>query len=359
MNKYIKEYLINICLIFVSLFFLLCILEIGTRLYSGEYAIKNFLSEERTLLSSGYPSQFDRNLGWIPKEGYSGKKNAWKTEVTIKQFGIRSNGKAELPLLSSTNSVLAVGDSFTFGAEVSDHETWPAILERLTEKKVINGGVFGYGLDQVYLRAEQLIKIFHPEILIVSFIWDDIPRCQLSERSSIGKPYFDINQEELLLKNVPVPRPSSFNDVGRFRYIAGYSYFAHKFMMLTYPEVWLEGKKWHQTTKIHSKGSLVACLLLQKFARLAESNNIKKAYILIQDTSRVSIRSVNLVNSTLDCFEKLQAELLNIIDLRPELTQLRTNDRTKFDSLFFGGRHMTQKGNYFVAQKLQEFLLKN
>jgi hypothetical protein len=46
-----------------------------------------------------------------------------------------------------------VGDSFTFGDQVSNHETWPACLERKTGTGVANAGVFGYGGAQSVLRA--------------------------------------------------------------------------------------------------------------------------------------------------------------------------------------------------------------
>ena len=52
--------------------------------------------------------------------------------------------------------ILAVGDSFTFGDEVNDGQTWPAQLQLLTGRRVLNGGVSGYGFDQIVLRAEQL-----------------------------------------------------------------------------------------------------------------------------------------------------------------------------------------------------------
>lgn len=350
MGKYIQ----NIGLSILTLLLLFGIFEIGSRMSKRNFETStiNFLLQERTLFKSSYPSQYDETLGWIPKEFYTGKGRGNK-QITIKENGIRSNGKDELSI--TQHSILAVGDSFTFGDEVSDNETWPAILERLTKKKVINGGVFGYGLDQTYLRAEQLIDIYHPDTLIVSFIHDDIERCQLSERSSVGKPYFDINQGELVLKNTPVPQPN-YDKVGLLRRVAGHSYFLHRFMLSRFPGLWLEGIKWKQTTKVHSQGNIVSAMLLQKFSELAESNNIK-VYILIQDTYVSSARSKNIVDSTLDYFTKIQTKPLNIIDLRSELDELRTNNNKEFKSLFFGKKHMTKAGNHFIAQKLKERLI--
>jgi hypothetical protein len=63
------------------------------------------------------------------------------TTITILEDGIRSNGRGEVR--DATEPILAVGDSFTFGAQVSDWETWPAQLEKLTGGRVINGGVLG------------------------------------------------------------------------------------------------------------------------------------------------------------------------------------------------------------------------
>ena len=67
----------------------------------------------------------------------------------------------------SRPTILAVGDSCTYGDEVSDNETWPAYLEAEMGTRVWNAGVFGYGLDQAVLRAEVLLPKLKPDILIV------------------------------------------------------------------------------------------------------------------------------------------------------------------------------------------------
>jgi hypothetical protein len=86
---------------------------------------------------------------------------------------------------------LAVGDSYTFGDHVSDHETWPAHLERLLQRPVLNGGVFGYGVDQIILRTEELLPRLRPQVVVVSIIPADVTRTEYSKNFS-WKPYYDI-----------------------------------------------------------------------------------------------------------------------------------------------------------------------
>lgn len=338
--------IINFLITIISLVISLFVLEFFLRIYKGEYHFKNFLAEEGTLFTAGYPSQYDFELGWIPKEGASSKKNRWGTEVTIKEHGIRSNGKEELSFSSNSVPILAVGDSFTFGDQVSDWETWPAILETLLKKKVINAGVFGYGIDQTYLRAERLIKIFKPACLIFSFLPMDINRCELSKRTAVEKPYFAVVGNQLRLKNIPVPEASQTNIVGNCRHILGYSYFIHKVMMKTSPGYWLKGKNWTRRTKVHSDGIKVACLLFLKLKELAEVNNIK-VYILVQYTE--DLGGSDMVDNVFDCIKN--QSIGEIIDLRFGLFDLKQQDKNKYKRLFQG--HMTHEGNYWVALKLQ------
>jgi hypothetical protein len=218
------------------------VLEFAVRVYNGEFEFKNFLGEERTLFGSAYPSEYDPELGWIPREGTTISKNVWGGKVTILKNGIRSNGNEKLSnTFTDAAPVLVVGDSFTFGDQVSDNETWPAILERLLKKRVINAGVFGYGLDQSILRAGKLTDIYRPATLILGLIPDDINRCELSKQSAVEKPYFDIVDNRLMPKNVPVPRPSNKAVTGKFRHFLGYSYLIHKTMMKGCQHYWLMG----------------------------------------------------------------------------------------------------------------------
>src|SRR5690606_25037038 len=111
----------------------------------------------------------------------------WGTRVTIDADGFRGNGPPAPP----GRPVLAVGDSFTFGDQVDDDETWPAYLERILQRPVRNGGVFGYSLAQAVLRAEEEVPRLGADWLVVSFIPDDIVRCELAKRYA-PLPWFSV-----------------------------------------------------------------------------------------------------------------------------------------------------------------------
>src|SRR5262249_36309535 len=104
-------------------------------------------------------TRFDDRLGYVPREGFDGVINepeiGWSNvKVTISNDGFRLNNFEMGPKVTD---VLVVGDSFTFGDQVSNSETWPACLERKLNRGVDNGGVMGFGAAQSLLRA--LLKL--------------------------------------------------------------------------------------------------------------------------------------------------------------------------------------------------------
>src|SRR4029453_1764627 len=83
-----------------------------------------------------------------------------------------------------------------------------AQLEAQLGRPVLNGGVFGYGVDQMVLRGEQLLDgiASASDVVILSVLPEDVLRCEFSYRYA-WKPYFEIEGGRLALRNVPVPQP--------------------------------------------------------------------------------------------------------------------------------------------------------
>lgn len=343
-GKQLPGYILNPCLSLFSIVVTFTILECGIRIYEGNYTFMNNLTQTRNLFQSKYPVQHDPGLGWIPKTGVYKNTAGSDVTITILQNGIRSNGPSSVSR-DHTQPILAIGDSFTFGDGVSDHETWPAILELLIGRPVINAGVFGYGIDQAFLRAKKLILLYRPTTVIFSFIPNDIQRCELSKRNHAGKPYFEVNNERLVLKNVPVPLPTPYK-LGKIRQLLSYSYFIHTLMMRLFPTYWLQGVS--GSTQVHAEGETVACLLFRELEELTRENHLE-TYLLVQYPETPSDEELQMIDRILRC---VNHDTLHLVNLREKFAKQRVQHYEQYQRYF--NVHMTYAGNYFVALHLKE-----
>jgi len=343
-----KNIFVNIFLSMLSLLFTVLILEIGARVYNSEYNFHNFVETRRDLLRSAYPAEFDKQLGWVPKKG-SHPRNAWNTKVTILNDGIRSNGGVYGTRNGET--ILAVGDSFTFGDQVSDDETWSARLEEISNTRVINGGVFGYGVDQSFMRMKALASKYQPDTVIFSFIPGDIYRCELSERTSVKKPYFELSENgDLVLMKEHISPPVAPGSLDIFRKVMGYSFLAHKLVSKAFSEYWLQGT--FKATRVHSKGVEITCRIFEQLKRYVLKENIT-LYILVQYPKDAFEKSAELVDEVIACIDQ---DVLEVVDLRASLAELKEDDVDRYESFFDG--HMTSEGNDFLSSLLWETISK-
>jgi hypothetical protein len=103
--------------------------------------------------------------------------------------------------------VVVLGDSFTYGEDVSDEETYCAVLaEQSPGLEVINLGVHGYGVDQMLLYLKEEGLKYRPDVIVVGFPYLDVARDRLAFRD-YAKPRFLLRGGQLELNNSPVPPP--------------------------------------------------------------------------------------------------------------------------------------------------------
>ena len=92
--------------------------------------------------------------------------------------GFRTNGEPT-EAGDSTVTVLALGDSFTFGLGVADSATWPAQLERRLRERsarpvhVVNTGTVSYGVFQEMDLLRKKGLALHPSVIVQAFYWND------------------------------------------------------------------------------------------------------------------------------------------------------------------------------------------
>jgi hypothetical protein len=220
---------------------------------------------------------------------------------------------------------------------------------------VLNAGVFGYGLDQTVLRAESLVDKYHPDVLVLSFIHDDVARCALSARMNVYKPYFENHDGSLALFNQPVPPPAIDYSVGPLRRALGYSLLAHTLMLRIAPEWWLTGINQFETSVATGQDAQgLACLLMDRLNRLATSRKLR-VIVMSEYWQNISSEEEQVVDAVTRCINRQQVEVL---DLRGSLERLRNEYPQQFQNFYTRSRHphMSAAGNKFVAEQLDQFI---
>jgi hypothetical protein len=144
--------------------------------------------------------------GWALQPGLR-RLEAFDNSKTLNSnsWGLRGSSEHTYEKPLGSLRILTFGDSFTFGQGVNDDETWSYILQTLLpESEVLNFGVHGYGHDQMLLYLQEEGIKYHPDIVILGFLSEDMPRNMLSFRD-YAKPRFVLDGRRLVLTNTPVP----------------------------------------------------------------------------------------------------------------------------------------------------------
>ena len=77
------------------------------------------------------------------------------------------SSQPQLPKLEVDAIILAFGDSLTYGSGVSEDESYPAVLSRLTGMAVINAGVPGEVTVAGLMRLPAILDEVEPQLMIL------------------------------------------------------------------------------------------------------------------------------------------------------------------------------------------------
>ena len=93
--------------------------------------------------------------------------------------------------------MLCIGDSFTFAKDVSQQETYYAVLQ---EK--INAAVFAYGADgydslQEYLILDKWLDVIKPDVVVWQFCYNDFINNSLELTQQSAKNQCHVSQPYL------------------------------------------------------------------------------------------------------------------------------------------------------------------
>lgn len=341
---------LNAALIAVSILVTLAIWEIGLRLYEGIplLEVTNFIGDAANRSKHDTTMAYDERLGW-----------RLKPELRISAFdtgpyGIRLTDIAQeaVPL----GGILVSGDSFAFGSDVKNAESWPAYLETLAGTPVVNAATPGWGTDQIVMRAEGMIDIARPRALIVDFLWYDIGRAEEKVLFGAEKPYYTVEDHQLVLHNVPVPPfDGRVSELGLVRGIVGYSYAVYWAAQRLGFDEWLGSADQRATPG--GTGERVTCLLLKRLKERAGADKIRLMMVMQYGAGDFDRPQPRAATGVISCARDMAIET---VDTWSSLAEIHARDPARFRSLFLvqktGWSHMSADGNRLVAAAIADQL---
>jgi hypothetical protein len=344
----------NAALAITSIVVSLLLIEGGYRYAAGLPLFELVDWRAAKVVRSEYKAMADPVLGWTVRPWVD------TDDFSTIDYGIRANFNEKTV---RAGGILAVGDSFTQGWEVDDDETWPSYLEKLSGVPVVNAGVGGYGTDQIILRAEQMLPIAQPKILIIGFLEADMFR---TGHSVFGapKPYFTLEGGDLRY-HPPDLVEHHEDQAGALTALAyalreglGYSAAADHLLASLAPDYWYGAGQRLSYQRADNQGGEITCALLRRLKVETDEAGIPLMLFMQHHAPLLFAyeHSTPVAQQVIAC---AQAADIRVVDQFDSLRAIALQDNTcricEYYEGMFAGKiygHMTAKGNQHAANLL-------
>lgn len=267
----------------------------------------------------------------------------------------RSNHEFDPAVSKGQIRIICSGDSMTLGYGVGNDHTWCQRLRtRDSRLETLNMGQSGYGVDQAYLWYKRDASRFEHRIHLMAFIIDDIERMQHGTFLGHGKPVLAVENDRLVVRNVPVPRRtdrrSRLTGIARnFRHLRTAELLNRALWKVGFRPAGATGPP--ETASIQ-KTREVLRKVFEDLKRLNEERSSQLVLVLLP-----TLYDLTQSHRWREWTEFLEGEsrILGIpmIDLLEEFGRLRHKDIV---DMFFTHGHFTERGNEFAAVVIYEKL---
>lgn len=311
---------------------------------------------------------FDDRLGWV----HGSDRRSDNGLYCMNKQGIRKSCKDGTPSTRIDEYRIAlVGDSFTFGQEVPYEESWGGRLEQSLrpDVRVLNFGVMGFSVAQEFLRYERDVRPLHPDVVILSFINDNVLRTMRiyqfisfhNWEEPSAHPRFVINNGQLVLLNVPLPTPneivaySSVRDLPFIGYDSGYDpiewdrpYWKpfHYSILFRFITSWYPRWETKNTTRSDKEMFAINAEIVRAFVRLAESEGSIPLVMFLPSYEDLDRKRHDFEEYLPLGIRVLEASGVKYFDARPCLKNV------EFDDYFGPDFHYSSQGNAAISECL-------
>ena len=195
----LAAYVISIIFVALGILGLLFILAAASEI------MMPFVARDRLpIVERGYYVHSDQ-LGWrlkpnlnirlINKESKNNKDNAKAAPSDIAYLSTDAQGFRSTPAFEAKRPLgVVLGDSMAQGFYLTDEQTVPWQLSKLTHSNVLNTGVGGYSSDQELIMLQEVIKQ-KPLWVVLLFFANDLPWNLERESWGLHKPRFAIDDQ--------------------------------------------------------------------------------------------------------------------------------------------------------------------
>lgn len=321
-------------------------------LYSAVMLLSSLLLAEGTAQVMlwrcyGRLQEWERLHEYHPELGWSNLKNhrvphryGENNHATHNSQGFRGKADYSRDIPSDRYRIISLGDSFTYGVDVDDRDTFPAQLEVACPAiQSVNMGVAGYGIDQVYLWYMSEGVRLDTDLLLFAFIEDDFSRMKMNAfLTKNPKPQLVLQGDTLKPVNIPVP---TWGDAGSTGWLEEFPNRTALVQIL---------RKVYNTYIERYDVFPVAERVFEVMNDCSQQRNQK--FVLVYLPSKKDFandQETDVAREVQRIAERKQIAFLNLMgafkSLPPEeLARLFVPD----------GRHYSKHGNRFVAEKLLE-----
>ncbi len=282
---------------------------------------------------------FDQTLGWVIRPNLSTTDGLYYTSVE----GLRtSKTNTQFNAESAACRIALVGDSHTFGEELKFEETWGYLLQtHLPECQILNFGVGGYSVGQMYLRYLRDVRPWHPTVVLFALSSNTAGRTmgvygltRMFPGAPWAQPRFLLRNDEPTPINIPLPPLKEIADAqwiselpyidydwyfapGRWE-LKRWRYFYHSYLFRLYATrypVWRRQQNGNSLEVLNHA-------LLRAFLNAVESNKSISLILYLPDKTD----DKNLGKETPSLIV-LRSSGIGYLDLRPCLNDVLHEDR--------------------------------